>query len=129
MKASKLLSTVLIAGMLAGCATQKYSVYFTPGSAEISAGSKQIIKKAAGVLKRDSDAIIKVSGFTDSSGSSMLNKKLAEKRVDNVSRWLVHNGASAKRIEKSGYGEKWSNSFRNKKTEAAMRRVDIKIYE
>lgn len=127
MKISKLLTTVLVGGMLTGCASHKYQVYFTPGSAELSAHSKATVMEAARILNNKKHATARISGFTDGTGSSELNKTLALKRIGSVDRMLINSGVNSKKISTKTSGHKW---LFNKKTGENMseRRVDINIF-
>ncbi len=130
MIASKLMTTVLVAGMLAGCASHKYTVYFNPGSAALSADSKRIIKEAATMAKKKDAGTIKISGYTDSVGSKTMNKNLASKRVDTVARTLANLGVKSPEIKRAAHGEKWCTGYANHEhNDSSMRRVEIRLYK
>lgn len=127
MRVSKLLTTILVGGMLAGCASHKYQVYFKPGSSELSASSKATVMEAASILKRHKHASAKLSGFTDGTGSSELNKKLAMKRINSVDNMLIASGVDSRQVNTSTTGKKWLY-YGEPGDDMSQRRVDIRIF-
>ncbi len=128
MKASKLIGTILVAGMLTGCqyAGDKYSVYFDTGSDSISPAAKRQIIKAAKLAKNDKKAKIKLLGYTDSSGSKEMNWKVSKERINSVNKMLVKLGVAPMKISSVAKGEGW---FEKKdKSSKKKRRVDIRVY-
>ena len=125
MKVSKLLTTVLVGGMLTtGCVSHKYQVYFEPGSAQLSAKSRTVIMKAAKTIKKNKHSSVSLSGHTDGTGSSRTNKIIAEKRINAVDSMLNNYGVSDDRITTSG--RKWL-FHREKGGDKSQRRVDIRV--
>jgi outer membrane protein OmpA-like peptidoglycan-associated protein len=46
-----------------------------------------------------------IEGYTDSTGSDMMNDELSERRAEAVRAALVHAGISSDRLSAKGYGE------------------------
>lgn len=128
MKASKLVGTILVAGMLSGCSAMgdKYSVYFDSGSTKISPAGKATLVKAAQTAKAE-DKKIKLSGYTDSTGSKQVNQKISEARIDSVNKELKKMGVNSMMISgKSVHGEGWFD--KKDKNDSTKRRVTVSVY-
>lgn len=127
MNASKIIGTVLVAGMLSGCSMMgdKYSVYFDSGSAQISKADKAKLNEVAKLAKEE-DKKVKVIGYSDSMGSKETNKIISMKRVETVSGELMKKGISAEDIKTAARGEGWFDKEKGQDRE--MRRVEIRVY-
>jgi len=82
------------------------SVLFSPGEAELSGQSVQVMKAVAQVLKNDSHAI-QVEGYTDnipiSNASFPSNWELSAARAGRVVRLFMDNGISEERLVAIGH--------------------------
>jgi outer membrane protein OmpA-like peptidoglycan-associated protein len=128
MKVSKLVTTILISGMLAGCVSHKYQVYFKPGSAELSADGRMTVKEAANMLNNHKHTSAKISGFTDGIGSSALNKDLAMKRISSVDNMLMKFGVDGGKLSANASGKRWLYHG-EKNDDISQRRVEIRVYK
>ncbi|MDA0781439.1 MAG: OmpA family protein [Rickettsiales bacterium] len=127
MNASKVIGTVLVAGMLSGCSMmgEKYSVYFDSGSAQISQADRAKLNEVANLAKEE-DKKIKVIGYSDSIGSKQTNKIISMKRVESVSSELMKKGLAPEDIKTAARGEGWFDKEKEENRE--MRRVEIRVY-
>ena len=127
MQAKKIIGTMLVVGMLSACSFMgdKYSVYFAPGSTDLSPAQKTALFKAAKQAKSEGKSV-KLSGYTDSTGSKEMNRKISKKRVMKVSKELEKLGVSPMNISKHAKGEGWWD--KDAKNDRKMRRVEISVY-
>jgi outer membrane protein OmpA-like peptidoglycan-associated protein len=89
----------------AAVTVEPLTVYFDSGSDSLSAASGAQVEAYAEQLKATSPTSIRVVGYTDSSGSADLNRKLSEARAANVAASLVEAGLPADLISKDAVGE------------------------
>jgi outer membrane protein OmpA-like peptidoglycan-associated protein len=83
----------------------KEQVQFATGSAEILAGSNDLLSQVADVLLRQpSIELVEVQGHTDSTGGRELNMTLSQQRADAVRDWLIKAGVAGERLQAKGYG-------------------------
>ncbi len=127
MKTSKIIGTILVAGMLTGCSAtgDKYSVYFDTGSTQLKPSAKEAVVKAARLAKAEQKKV-KLSGYTDHTGSKEINKELAEKRIAAVNKVLVKMGVEPMKISSTARGEGWFD--KKDETNNKKRRVEISVY-
>ena len=127
MNASKIIGTVLVAGMLSGCSVmgEKYSVYFDSGSTKISQSERAKLSEVAKIAKEE-DKKLKVIGYTDNAGSKKANKIISMKRVETVSEVLMKKGIDPMNVKTAARGEGWFDKEDNNDRE--MRRVEIRVY-
>jgi outer membrane protein OmpA-like peptidoglycan-associated protein len=104
-------------------------INFATGSAEIPADSKELIDRAAAILKTaPKGTVIEIGGHTDNSGDAAANQKLSEDRANAVRSALVAAGADGAVLVARGYGDTKpvaSNDteygkFRNRRIEYAI---------
>lgn len=79
-------------------------IKFGVGTQNLTKNSIIQIKKIASLLKGKNKKI-RVAGYTDSDGSSVLNKKLSLDRANKVKKVLIAEGLNPKNIIGIGYGE------------------------
>lgn len=106
--------------------THKYTLHFELESAQIT--NTTFLRNVITIMKTYPQALIKVTGHTDSTGSEYYNKKLSTKRAQAVTSYLREHNISSKRMTAVGMGEAdpiKSNS--TLKGREANRRVEIKI--
>ena len=106
----------------------KNDILFSVGSAELSAASLQTLTDLNRVLKKYPKNRIVVQGYTDSTGSDAINKKLSTERAKAVYDFLLGSGLKTLSIKYVGYGS--SNPVASNDTEAGRaknRRVVLAI--
>jgi hypothetical protein len=97
-------------------------VHFNHGKADITGSTMQVLWGLAPALKAAEPGVIRIQGFTDSSGKAAYNQTLSEKRAQAVADQLRKLGVTAK-IEVMGQGIVKSGK-KGTKNQAA-RRVEI----
>lgn len=80
-------------------------IFFDFNKAEIRPDAAIGLDKIISVLNRMPDFKLKITAFTDSRASNSYNKKLSDKRVDSIIKWLIKRGIAANRLEGIGQGE------------------------
>lgn len=103
-------------------------VYFTRGTAELLDESFVELGKVVDMMAENPEIKIELSGHTDNQGSSKLNLKLSQDRVEKVKLYLTEHGIESKRIKGKGYGgTRPVASNASETTRKLNRRVEIKI--
>jgi outer membrane protein OmpA-like peptidoglycan-associated protein len=97
-------------------------VHFGLNKSDITASTMQVLYAAAQEMKAAKPSVIRIHGFTDSSGKAVYNKMLSEKRAKAVADQLAKLGITA-RVEVMGQGLV-KPVMKGKKDQAA-RRVEI----
>lgn len=99
-------------------------VYFATGSSVITpAGLRDLERLVNDYKKYRFTDKVHLTGRTDSMGAAELNKRLAQRRIDAVSKYLVENGVPQQQVSFETQPEVDANPRR----EAEKRRVDIDI--
>lgn len=104
------------------------NVTFATGRAEINAGFYDVLNSVGIVLEKYEKTAIKISGYTDSTGSYRTNQILSEKRAASVGQYLISRGVKAGRIQTAGYGAR--NPLASNSTSAGReqnRRVEMEL--
>ncbi len=132
MKFSYALAMAFILGEVgvspASYADETEELTFPRGSAQINPEAKQSLAKIAQALAGDSDKKICIEGFTDSSGSELLNQKLAEARAEAVKNILIQNGIKESQLSIIPYGNEFpAASNATPEGRADNRRVEIHL--
>ena len=79
-------------------------VTFETGSAQLTAGAREILNRVAQSLVANGDIRVRVTGHTDATGPRALNTELSQDRAESVMRYLVERGVASARLEARGYG-------------------------
>ncbi len=84
---------------------------FKTGSSELTPASMKQVNNIAAILKAYPKLKIKIGGYTDKSGDSVVNMKLSQSRADAVSAALKTTGADMKQVVGAeGYGSKFAKA-------------------
>jgi OOP family OmpA-OmpF porin len=81
------------------------AVQFETGSARLRAESREVLDQIVEIMHRYPDYKLRISGHTDSIGSSSTNQKLSQDRAESCYEYLVSKGISPDRMSYAGYGE------------------------
>lgn len=102
---------------------------FEPGQTEVSETARPTLDKVKEILSSMDKKKVKIEGFTDSTGSDVINSKISEKRAEAVADYLLSTDLTlVQEIEYQGLGsQKPVTSNVTKEGRAANRRVDIII--
>lgn len=82
-------------------------VLFDLGKSDLKPGAERTLEKLASVLRENPERTITIEGFTDSTGSEDLNRRLSESRANAVRDALVSRGVNPERIQTRGYGKNY----------------------
>jgi len=107
------------------------NIYFIQSTATIKDESYEALDQITGVLRRNSDLKMIISGHTDNIGEEQSLIELSQQRADAIKDYLVRKGGiDAKRITSIGKGRSEplnDNSTEEKK--AKNRRVEFTVYK
>jgi OmpA-OmpF porin, OOP family len=104
------------------------NLLFKQSQAEIVPSSYQELNHLVDLLLENPKMVIQLEGHTEPRGSSTLNLRLSQKRVEAVRDYLVDNGVKKSRIRLKAFGG--SMPLTNENTEDAIkknRRVEVRI--
>lgn len=104
-------------------------VYFDTGKASLTAESSKQIKNIAEILKAFPNAVLKIGGYTDNTGSADINKTVSAERAKVVADELIKLGVQEARVSSEGYGPEHPICEANDTPEckAQNRRVDVRV--
>ncbi|WP_068599093.1 OmpA family protein [Vaginella massiliensis] len=104
-------------------------IYFETAKANVTETSATQVDNLAKILKAYPSATVKIGGYTDNVGDSIVNAKISQERAEKVANLLVSKGVAATRIEAEGYGAQHFLCEANdtEVCKAQNRRVDIRI--
>lgn len=106
----------------------KSDILFDTGKADLKSAAADNLNKMSAILKKYPENVLTIKGYTDSTGSSAINKELSERRATAVKQHLIAGGVPAGTISVVGMGPE--NPVANNKTpegRAQNRRVEIEI--
>jgi outer membrane protein OmpA-like peptidoglycan-associated protein len=81
------------------------NITFVTDSAKLTKNGRAVVREAAKVLEEHPEVEVRIEGHTDSRGTSEDNKRLSERRADEVLDRLVELGIDEDRLTAKGYGE------------------------
>lgn len=84
--------------------TLSSDLLFDSGQAVLKPGGEKTLETIAQAVRRQPGQRIVIEGFTDSTGSAEVNRRLSEQRAQAVRDALVGRGVDARDIEARGYG-------------------------
>ncbi|KUG08101.1 hypothetical protein ASU33_07840 [Solirubrum puertoriconensis] len=79
-------------------------VYFEPGRATLTDGSREQLRNVAKLLKAFPEVYLQLGGYTDGTGDPAANLKLSQQRADEARRTLVRFGVDPRRLRAEGFG-------------------------
>lgn len=108
--------------------TLRNDLLFDSGKAALKPGGDKAVENLAQLMKRQPEREITIEGFTDSTGSEELNRRLSEQRAQAVKQALVARGIEAQRIDARGYGPAFPIASNDTPTGRQLnRRVEVVI--
>lgn len=84
---------------------EKFILLFETGKTELTMQSQESIADIIQAIKRRGAISVAVSGHTDSSGSALINDRLAHERAELVKELLIRNGANPDYLTVSSHGK------------------------
>lgn len=103
------------------------TIYFESGSSEIDGNGTNLLRRVGHALENCPDAIIQVSGHSDSSGSDQANLNLSWERAENTISKLVELDMDASKFEPVGFGARSPSSEGGSSELDRDRRVEFKV--
>lgn len=101
-------------------------VLFLPGETNLAEGAQSSLAEVVDLLQTEPSKKIRVEGHTDSSGNSVTNSELSQKRADSVREALISLGIDGDRITAIGMGQDFPiASNADEAGRARNRRVDV----
>lgn len=82
-------------------------VYFEPGSTTLTDESYLQLRNVASILKTFPNSVVKLGGYTDSTGNPLKNFQLSETRAQTAMLAMAGMGINMNRIQAKGYGGKY----------------------
>jgi len=80
-------------------------IYYKSEKESIPKDYYAYLDEIADVMKKNPELRLKISGYSDSIGSSVYNQLLSENRAKEVMRYILNQGISRTRLLYKGYGE------------------------
>ncbi|WP_374074393.1 OmpA family protein [Bdellovibrio bacteriovorus] len=106
----------------------KSDILFDTGKADLKPAAKSNIGQLAAIMKKYPENVLTVKGYTDDTGSTMVNNPLSQQRADAVRVQLVAAGVPAPTVTSIGMGaENPIDPAKTKEARAKNRRVEIEI--
>ncbi|HEX8329385.1 MAG TPA: OmpA family protein [Hymenobacter sp.] len=103
-------------------------VYFEPAKATLTPESSTQLRNIASILKTFPQAMVKIGGYTDSTGNSLQNFQLSEERARAAMLSIAKLGIPLERMQAKGYGARYFLVPNNTPTSRAQnRRVSIRV--
>jgi OOP family OmpA-OmpF porin len=105
-------------------------VYFEPGKATLTPESTQQLHNVASILKTFPKAVVKIGGYTDSSGVALHNFQLSEERAKTAMVTLTSWGVPINNLQYKGYGAKYYITSNSTPAGRALnRRISIRVVQ
>lgn len=79
-------------------------VYFEPGRATLTDGSREQLRNVAKILKAFPEVHLQLGGYTDGTGDPAANLRLSQQRANEARRALVRLGVEPRRLRAEGFG-------------------------
>ncbi|PWB35758.1 hypothetical protein DCO48_02290 [Pseudomonas sp. SDI] len=101
-------------------------VLFDTGQAELKNSASRTVLKLVQFLQLNPKRVVRIEGYTDSTGAAEENLKLSKDRAQSVADMLVDLGVDEKRIQVEGYGDQYPvEANASERGRAQNRRVEI----
>ncbi|WP_339545052.1 OmpA family protein [Pseudomonas sp. RA_35y_Pfl2_P32] len=101
-------------------------VLFDTGEAELKNSANRTVLKIVQFLQLNPKRVVRIEGYTDSTGGKQENRKLSRDRAQAVADMLMDLGVDDKRIQVEGYGDEYPvEANASERGRAQNRRVEI----
>ncbi|MGR6655594.1 OmpA family protein [Pseudomonas mosselii] len=101
-------------------------VLFDSGQADLKNSASRTVLKLVQFLQLNPRRVVRIEGYTDSTGAAEENLKLSRDRAQSVADMLVDLGVDEKRIQVEGYGDQYPvEANASERGRAQNRRVEI----
>ncbi|MBX0292430.1 OmpA family protein [Hymenobacter sp. HSC-4F20] len=103
-------------------------VYFETGQSTLTDESFQQLRNVASILKTFPRSVVKIGGYTDSTGNAVKNFQISEDRAKTAMLVLASLGVDMNRLQAKGYGGKYFvTSNITPEGRALNRRISIRV--
>lgn len=111
-------------------ATQRRSIYFETGSAQMGLDSRAVVDEIGTFMKAYENTVVDIDGNTDSTGNRGLNVDLSRERAETVKKYLIDKyGFPAARMRTVGNGpDRPISDNTTPEGREKNRRTDIKVF-
>jgi outer membrane protein OmpA-like peptidoglycan-associated protein len=82
----------------------KGDILFETGKSNLKPAAKKNLREMASIMKKYPENILMVKGFTDNTGSSVVNEKISRERAEAVKQELLTSGLNEQSISAQGLG-------------------------
>ena len=82
-------------------------VYFEPGATTLTDESFMQLRNVASILNTFPNSVVKIGGYTDSTGAPLKNFQLSEERAKTAMLAIAGMGVDINRVQAKGYGGKY----------------------
>ncbi|MFL6353164.1 MAG: OmpA family protein [Bryobacteraceae bacterium] len=111
-----------------GLVVNMSDVLFDTGKYTLKEPAREKLAKISGIVISHPGLNLQVEGYTDSTGSDELNRRLSEQRADTVREFLVSQGINPQSVTAVGYGKNYPvGSNETPSGRALNRRVELVI--
>ena len=106
------------------------NIYFSNGEPTLTADDKARLDKALEVINDNPTTSFVIEGHASIVGGTELNKRLSQKRADNVMAYFASKGVAASRMSAIGYGEEFPvKAPTQADSDLLSRRVHLKVIQ
>ncbi|UPL49576.1 OmpA family protein [Hymenobacter sublimis] len=103
-------------------------VYFETAQTTLTDESYQQLRNVASILKTFPNSVVKIGGYSDSTGNALKNFRLSEERAKTAMLVLASEGVDLNRLQAKGYGSKYFVTPNNTAEGRALnRRISIRV--
>ncbi|OWP62162.1 hypothetical protein CDA63_15625 [Hymenobacter amundsenii] len=103
-------------------------VYFEPGATTLTDESFMQLRNVASILNTFPGSVVKIGGYTDSTGAALKNFQLSEERAKTAMLAIAGMGVDINRVQAKGYGGKYFiTSNTTDEGRALNRRISIRV--
>jgi OmpA-OmpF porin, OOP family len=103
-------------------------VYFEPGATTLTDESFMQLRNVASILKTFPASVVKIGGYTDSTGNALKNFQLSEERAKTAMVAIAGMGIDINRVQTKGYGAKhFITPNTTAEGRALNRRISIRV--
>ncbi len=105
-------------------------VNFEPAKATLTPGSEQQLHNIAAILRNFPQAVVKIGGYTDSTGVALHNLTISEERAKTAMLALATMGVNAEHLQSKGYGAKYFVAPNKTPAGRALnRRISVRVIQ
>ncbi|MCS6789748.1 MAG: OmpA family protein [Bacteroidia bacterium] len=122
---------VLLKPAVKGAILREHRILFKPSSSQLDPTSYSLLDRIAEFMQANPDVRLRIHGHTDiGDPDTSYNRRLSERRAENVRQYIITKGVDPKRIEAVGHGNTRPIADNNTSEGRALnRRVEFEVIE